>query len=127
MKDWKIRQGDSTPIKKVTIKGVNNYTENAQNVGEDEEVPAGDVTYTGKLVILDATSNRLIKTMPFLTVDPLEGFGVVLPPEVTQELGVGTYRVVFEINASKAATPDDLTYRKEMDWKVTIEKSLLNE
>lgn len=121
MNDWKVRQGDSTPIKQITIKGVNNYTEI-----EVEGVPAGDITYRGSIVILDVHSSRVVKSAISLAVDPLKGFDVALHPETTQALGVGTFKVVFEISAEKVAT-SVLEYRKEMDWKVTIEKSLLNE
>ena len=121
MKDWKIRQGDSTPIKKITIRGVENYTEQAEG-----DVPAGDLTYRGSILVLDANSHKVVKNLLHIAVNPLEGFDVALHPETTQALGVGTYKVVFEISGEKVAT-SVLEYRKELDWKVTIEKSLLNE
>ena len=109
MSNWVVRQGDSSGIKRITIKGLTDYT-----------------NYLGELYVLDKVSGRVVKQLAKASADPIEGFTVVLPPEFTRALGVGTYLVVYEITSVDMGVPI-VEYRKELEWEITINKSLIND
>lgn len=108
---WTVRQGDSTNIKPITIDGVTNYT------------IAGGLAYTGYLTVIEKTSQQISLEMA-IAAHVTNGFIVGLLPEHTKALGVGDFVVVFEISGRNAEAL--LTYRREVDWELRIEKSLIN-
>ena len=108
---WIVRQGDSTNIKPITIDGVLDYT------------IAGGLAYTGHITVLDKLGQQVGFTSA-IAADPIKGFTVGLLPEHTQLIGVGEFIVVFEISGRDS--DDLLIYRREVDWELKIEKSLIN-
>ena len=108
---WTVRQGDSTNIKPITIDGVTNYA------------IAGGLAYTGYITVIEKSSQQIGLAMA-IAAHATNGFIVGLLPEHTKTLGVGDFIVVFEISGRNAK--DLLTYRREVDWELKIEKSLIN-
>ena len=108
---WIIRQGDSTNVKPITIDGVADYT------------IAGGLAYTGQITVLDKFGQQVGFTSA-IAADPAKGFTVGLLPEHTQLIGIGEFIVVFEISGRDEENL--LTYRREVDWELKIEKSLIN-
>ena len=104
MADWKVIKGDSSDVKRITIKGITDYTD-----------------YRGDITILDQNRN-VVGFTSAIEPDIGSGFTVGLSPTHTSALDIGTYIVVFEI--SKGIDP--VTYRREMSWAITVAESLIN-
>ena len=112
IENWEVRQGDSTNLKHITITGVTNYT------------ITGGMAYRGNVTVLDKSTKKPVGFTSPIAVHATNGFTVGLYPEHTKQLGLGTFLVVFEI------TGEDETglvvYRRELEWEITVTKSLLN-
>lgn len=108
---WIVRQGDSTNVKPITIDGVVDYT------------IAGGLAYTGYITVLDKAGQPAGFTSA-IAVHATNGFTVGLLPEHTKTIGVGDFVVVFEISGRNADKL--LVYRREVDWELKIEKSMIN-
>ena len=112
IENWEVRQGDSTNLKHITITGVTNYT------------ITGGMAYRGNITVLDKTTKKPVGFTSAIEVHATNGFTVGLHPAHTQQLGLGTFLVVFEITGE-----DDtglVVYRRELEWEITVTKSLLN-
>lgn len=112
IENWEVRQGDSTNLKYITITGITDYT------------IAGGIAYRGNITVLDKSTKKPVGFTSALEVHPTNGFTVGLHPAHTKQLGLGTFLVVFEITGE-----DDtglVVYRRELEWEITVTKSLLN-
>ena len=108
---WIVRQGDSTNVKPITIDGVVDYT------------IAGGLAYTGYITVLDK-AGQPAGFASAIAAHATNGFTVGLLPEHTKTIGVGDFVVVFEISGRNA--DELLVYRREVDWELKIEKSMIN-
>lgn len=106
MDSWKERKGDSTDIKKITIKGITDYS-----------------GYTGDITVLDPNTKVVAGFTGVITPDVSTGFTVGLSPQQTNALAIGTYLVVFEVKKVEEGT---VVYRKELSWSLIITESLIN-
>lgn len=112
IENWEVRQGDSTNLKQITITGVTDYT------------ITGGMVYRGNITVLDKSTKKPVGFTSFIEAHATDGFTVGLYPEHTQQLGLGTFLVVFEITGE-----DDkglVVYRRELEWEIKVTKSLLN-
>lgn len=112
IENWEVRQGDSTNLKHITITGITDYT------------IAGGIAYRGNITVLDKSTKKPVGFTAAIAVHPTNGFTVGLHPAHTKQLGLGTFLVVFEITGE-----DDtglVVYRRELEWEITVTKSLLN-
>ena len=113
--EWKVVKGDSSDMKTVTVELagvlVSDYLPGT-NAGEDD--------YYGNVTVMD---KNMVSVLAYaLAPDAADGFTVALSPAHTAGLAIGLYTVVFEV--SRGTTP--VTYRREMNWSLSIANSLIN-
>jgi hypothetical protein len=106
MSKMRTKRGDSTDIFKVTVSGIDDYTD-----------------YRGEVAVLDSTTGNFIVEKFVISPDVSSGFSVAFAPAQTQLIEVGDYTVVFEVIKEVSGV---IEFRRELSWSLQITESLLN-
>lgn len=100
-----VKQGEKTDIFAVNVKGVTDYTD-----------------YYSNLVILDSSDDSV--ALGPNRINPVFGkFAVVLSPDETLSLPVGSYIAILEVIKEVDSVVE---FRREVSWPIKISASLVN-